>query len=219
MMDRDAILEQVRTLVADLPLEDRLSIIRSIATIEPAPEDLDREETEKMNAMLAEQEAWFAQPIEERKKYRGRFIAVHQGKVIDQDAEQYPLLQRVRNQYRDRPIPIINGDWDKMPELVIHSTRFVRPDVNDHDSKTKERHDLLWAEQEAWFARPKAHREKYQGEYVAVQNGQVLDHDSDKRELYLRTGQYSKHAPVLLVHADWDSIPEYTFRSPRLVRE
>jgi hypothetical protein len=120
MPNRDAILEQVRTLVADLPPEDRLSIIRTIATIEPVPEDLDVEETEEMKAMLAEQEAWFAQP--------------------------------------------------------------------------------------------KANRKKYQGEYVAVQNRQVLDHDADKRALYLRTRQYSKQAPILLVHADWDSIPEYTSR-------
>ena len=101
---------------------------------------------------------------------------------------------------------------------IIRSIATVETTDNDHDSKTKERHGLLWAEQEAWFARPKADREKYQGEYVAVQNGQVLDHDPDKRELYVRTRQYSKQAPVLLIYADWDSIPEYTIRSPRLVR-
>jgi hypothetical protein len=127
MPNRDAIIEQVRALVADLPLEDRLSIIRSIATIEPAPEELDIEETEELDAMLAEQEAWFAQPIEERKKYRGQFIAVHHGAVIDQDPDQSALLRRVRKHYQDEPIPIINGDWDETPELVIHSTHLVRP--------------------------------------------------------------------------------------------
>ncbi|RIK40068.1 MAG: hypothetical protein DCC55_16070 [Chloroflexi bacterium] len=76
----------------------------------------------------------------------------------------------------------------------------------------------LMAEQEAWFARPFAERQQYAGEYVAIQDGKVVDHDEDKRELYLRTRKLSARKPVLLVHADWDTLPEYTFRSPRLVR-
>src|SRR3712207_2081815 len=44
----------------------------------------------------------------------------------------------------------------------------------------------LEAEQVAWFARPAEDREQYTGEYVAVRHGEVIDHDPDRRALYLR---------------------------------
>jgi hypothetical protein len=43
-----------------------------------------------------------------------------------------------------------------------------------------------------------------------------VDHDPDQRALYLRVrGQYERR-PVLIIHADWDTMPDFTIHSPRL---
>ena len=74
------------------------------------------------------------------------------------------------------------------------------------------------AEQEAWFARPLAERQRYAGEYVAVQDGQVVDQDPDQRALYLRVRAQFGHRRVLIIKADWDMPPVFTIHSPRLER-
>lgn len=75
---------------------------------------------------------------------------------------------------------------------------------------------VLAAEQEAWFARPHAERNRYAGEYVAVHEGKVVDHDPNQRAIYLRARSYYGNQPVLIVKADWDTEPEFTIRSPQL---
>ena len=74
------------------------------------------------------------------------------------------------------------------------------------------------AEQEAWFARPPAERQRYAGEYVAVQDGQVVDHDLDQRALYLRVRAQFGRRRVLIIKADWNMSPVFTIHSPRLER-
>lgn len=73
----------------------------------------------------------------------------------------------------------------------------------------------LWEEQKAWLARPKAERQEYQGQYVAVYQCKVVDHDQDRRSLYIRVRKRFGATPVLLVHADWDAVPELTIHSIR----
>lgn len=70
------------------------------------------------------------------------------------------------------------------------------------------------AEEEAWYRRPKAERMRFAGEYVAVVEGEVIDHDVDQSNLVLRTRNPARS--VLIVFADWDAPPVYSFPSTRL---
>lgn len=78
-----------------------------------------------------------------------------------------------------------------------------------HEAKSD---DPLAREQAAWFARPWEERKPFQGEYVAVHDGWVVDHDPDQWALYVRVRRQYGAAPVLIVHADWDAPPEFVFR-------
>lgn len=125
MLAATAIFEQIRPLVRRLDAEERLALIRSIALIDetssPAEETLGAESQQ----MLAEQEAWFARPKHEREPYRGQFVAILDGKVIDHDIEQNILLNRVRTRFGEMPIPILSGDWDTTPEYIFPSLSFL----------------------------------------------------------------------------------------------
>ena len=78
--------------------------------------------------------------------------------------------------------------------------------------------DALDVEQAAWFALPHAERQHYAGQYVAIHNGQVVDHDPDQRALYLRVRTHFGRQPVLIVNADWNAPPTIVLHSPRLER-
>ena len=58
----------------------------------------------------------------------------------------------------------------------------------------------------------------YPGQYVAVHNGQVIDHDPDLRTLHLRVHQKLGQAPVLLKQVTDQPERVLQFRSPRLER-
>ncbi len=76
--------------------------------------------------------------------------------------------------------------------------------------------DPLAEEQANWFALPKSVRQPYLGEFVAVLRGKVVDHDPDQKNLYLRVRKKFGTQKVLLVPADWDEPPVFTFHSPQL---
>jgi hypothetical protein len=57
--------------------------------------------------------------------HRGKFIAIREGKVVDSDAEQRALILRTHARFGSTPVLILSGDWDKVPELTIHSTYLV----------------------------------------------------------------------------------------------
>ena len=58
----------------------------------------------------------------------------------------------------------------------------------------------------------------YPGRYVAIHNGQVIDHDPDLRTLHLRVFDRLGHTPVLLKQVTTEPERELVFRSPRLER-
>jgi len=98
-------------------------------------------------------------------------------------------------------------------------TKQLEPDLleseltPDESSVEDEEDAQLQAEQAAWFARPKVERQLYQGQYVAVYQRQVVDHDPERRALYLRVRKRFGLTSVLLVHADWDAVPKLTVHS------
>jgi len=81
-----------------------------------------------------------------------------------------------------------------------------------------ERRSHMQAEQEKWYARPTAERNQYAGSYVALDGGSVVDHDKDRRALYLRVRQAYDRKPVPIIPAEQSAAREFVVRSPRLIR-
>jgi hypothetical protein len=60
---------------------------------------------------------------------------------------------------------------------------------------------------------------KYPGEYVAIYQGQVIDHDTDQLALFLRIDEQFPHTPVLIQQVLPEPEEVYTIRSPRFEDE
>jgi hypothetical protein len=114
-----SVLEKVRDLVASLSTEERLDLIRDIAAME-TPVDQPTQE-QHHNHLAAEQAAWGAKPLEERKVYRGEFVAVREGQVVDHDVDQRALYLRVRARFGHTPVLIVPAEWTEPPVYTIHS--------------------------------------------------------------------------------------------------
>jgi hypothetical protein len=56
-------------------------------------------------------------------------------------------------------------------------------------------------------------RARYSGEYVAMRNGEVLDHDPEARELYLRIQQRFGEQPVLIAPVSDQPTATFNVRS------
>lgn len=77
------------------------------------------------------------------------------------------------------------------------------------------RQKRLMLESAAWYNLPRAERERYEGQYVAVLNEQVIDSDPEQVTLYLRVrAKYGKR-PVLIIPGGDEPVPVYHIRSPR----
>jgi 4-alpha-glucanotransferase len=74
------------------------------------------------------------------------------------------------------------------------------------------------AEAEAFNQQQQQLLAKYSGQYVAVHNGQVIDHDQDLRTLHLRVFDRLNYTPVLLKKITGEPERELVFRSPRFER-
>lgn len=115
---------------------------------------------------------------------------------------------------------------DKAERLaLIRSIELLEPEDQsdeltiDELTAEDETAEQLRNEANAWFARPKVERQQYQGEYIAIHKHEVVDHDPEQRTLYGRVRKRFKALPVLLIHADWDALPEFTTHTPNLVQE
>ena len=58
--------------------------------------------------------------------------------------------------------------------------------------------------------------EDYSGQYVAIHQGKLVDHDSDQLALYQRVERRYRNTPVLIKQVLANPEEEYTFRSPTL---
>ena len=77
------------------------------------------------------------------------------------------------------------------------------------------RQKRIVAETEAWYRLPPAERHRYQGKYVAVYQGQVIDSDADRLTLYHRVRQKFGRQTVLITEGGDQPVPVYRVRSPR----
>ena len=72
-------------------------------------------------------------------------------------------------------------------------------------------------EQDWWLSLPLSERAKYEGQFVAVHNRRLLDHDRDELALRRRVRSEYKKTAVLLMPAEGPR--EIRIVSPRLERE
>lgn len=80
------------------------------------------------------------------------------------------------------------------------------------------RREKIRAETEAFNQQHEELLAKYSGQYVAIHNGLVIDHDQDLRTLHLRVFNRLGHIPVLLKQVTNEPDRELVFRSPRFER-
>ncbi|MEZ4866270.1 MAG: DUF5678 domain-containing protein [Caldilineaceae bacterium] len=71
------------------------------------------------------------------------------------------------------------------------------------------REQRIHVEAQAWYAMSSATRSQYQGRFVAVYNGEIVDSDPNQRTLYLRTKEQYGREPVLLVEGGDQPMPVY----------
>jgi len=115
--------------------------------------------------------------------------------------------------------PSITGILDKIRPLVSSLSpedRLALIQAIASEDLPASSQDKLLQEQLAWFARSKSDRQRFAGEFVAVQANQVIDHDADQRALYLRIRAHFPGRPVLIIHADWDEPPTFMHHSPHV---
>lgn len=80
------------------------------------------------------------------------------------------------------------------------------------------RHEKIRAEAAAFEEQRATLLAHYRGEYVAIHQGRVIDHDPNLRTLHLRVFAQVGHTPVLLKRVGDEPERELMFRSPRFER-
>jgi len=78
--------------------------------------------------------------------------------------------------------------------------------------------EKIRAEAEAFRSMHAELVEKYLGQYVAIHNGRVVDHDQDFQSLHTRIRRRFGRRPVLLRRVETEPERVLVFRSPRLER-
>jgi hypothetical protein len=99
--------------VSDILLE---TIKRSFL---PFPRDPQRETMER------EVEAYQAMHPELIRKYRGEYVAIHEGRVVAHDSDPVALLQRIRSQFPNQIVLRRKVEANARPEIQIRRPRFA----------------------------------------------------------------------------------------------
>lgn len=95
----------------------------------------------------------------------------------------------------------------------LDTTTFVAEAVRRHLATYRQKR--LFAETEAWYNLPAEERERYEGNFVAVYEGQVIDSDPNRLKLYHRVREKIGRQTVLITEGGNYPIPVYRIRSPR----
>ncbi|MEZ4865361.1 MAG: hypothetical protein R3C14_28895 [Caldilineaceae bacterium] len=72
----------------------------------------------------------------------------------------------------------------------------------------------LLVEQTAWYHRSPAERAEYQNGFVALYQGEVVDHDPDRLTLLRRVRQKFGRTPVAVIPVEQTALPEYLIHHP-----
>ncbi len=119
------IFETIKPLISNLSDSERLELIRSIAVSQPYNRIYETEDELFQQRLLSEQNIWYARSLEEKLRYRGEYVALSQGQVVDHDANRTLLLRRVRQEFGMLPVPIIPAEQDSLPEYTIRNPQIV----------------------------------------------------------------------------------------------
>ena len=95
----------------------------------------------------------------------------------------------------------------------LDSAAFLAEAVRRHLATYRQK--KIAVETEAWYRLPVAERKKYQGKYVAVYQGQVVDSDPDQLTLFYRVRDRFGRQTILITEGGDQPIPVYRVRSPR----
>ena len=71
-----------------------------------------------------EQDWWLKQPLSERARYEGEFVAVHNQTLVDHDKDENSLRSRIRAKYGKTSVLIMPAEGPR--EIRIFSPRLVR---------------------------------------------------------------------------------------------
>ena len=95
----------------------------------------------------------------------------------------------------------------------LDSAAFLAEAVRRHLATYRQK--KIAVETEAWYRLPVAERKKYQVQYVAVYQGQVVDSDPDQLTLFYRVRDRFGRQTILITEGGDQPIPVYRVRSPR----
>lgn len=69
--------------------------------------------------LVKEELAWYGTDMQERTRYQGQFVAVHDGEVVDCDTDQRALYVRIRERFGQIPILIVPGEQTEPPTYTL----------------------------------------------------------------------------------------------------
>jgi len=74
----------------------------------------------------------------------------------------------------------------------------------------------LLVEQTAWYHRSPAERAAYHNEFVALYQGEVVDHDANRLALLRRVRHKFGQMPVAIIPAAQTALPDYLIHHPQV---
>ena len=90
------------------------------------------------------------------------------------------------------------------------------PNENQEDDQPAELDEAPTPEMQAYLALHPMLKEKYLGQYVAIYQGKLIDHDPDHEALYIRIDAEYPDEFVWISLVEEEAIPTLIFRSPRI---
>lgn len=106
-------------------------------------------------------------------------------------------------------------------DVLLESIVLPEADLDTPTQAVEDRAGLdeqtVWREERAFQSLHPTLMQQYPGQYVAVQNGQLVDHDMDQVALYRRCRQTYADRFVLIARIQRSVEETYTFRSPRML--
>ena len=104
---------------------------------------------------------------------------------------------------------LVGGDPARTQAFIENAVRTHMAHL--HQTKIRQETEAFKAQHQELLA-------TYPGQYIAMHQGNVIDHDADLRTLHLRVYQQVGHTPVLLKKVtSTPAIRKLVFRSPRFV--
>lgn len=115
-----------------------------------------------------------------------------------------------------RAIAGVNSEGFSLSTTI--SPQRAEPEIEESraDESLDETAQQLLIEQESWYHRPQTEKARYQNEFVALYGGEVVDHDTQRLVLLRRIRQKFGQAPVAILPAAQNAVPEYIIHHPQV---